>query len=145
MAVGSSATRCQVDLLDETIKGEETLNIFKVGGRTYCATRSKDATRNKCIATRNRCLTSSNKKLLGAPGLTTRITRSKDATIGALCREETPNRCSFLQSIGFAGSILMHIWEVFGASKCETVKRVAGCQTCETLADLALSRPGNPS
>ena len=47
--------------------------------------RSKNATRNKCIATSNKCLTSSNKKLLvtralllgartllGAPGLTTR-------------------------------------------------------------------------
>ena len=38
---------------------------------------SKDATRSKCHASSNRCLTSSNKKLLGAPGLTT---RSKDAT-----------------------------------------------------------------
>ena len=28
------------------------------------ATRSKDATRNKCIASSNKCLTSSNKKLL---------------------------------------------------------------------------------
>ena len=55
--------------------------------------RSKDATRNKCIASSNRCLTSSNKKLLGAPGPTTRnkkllgakgiATRSKDATRGS--------------------------------------------------------------
>ena len=44
------------------------------------ATRSKNATRNKCIATSNKCLTSSNKKLLGAPGLTT---RSKNATRGS--------------------------------------------------------------
>ena len=33
-----------------------------------------------CALTRNKCLTSSNKKLLGAPGLTT---RNKDATFGA--------------------------------------------------------------
>ena len=31
---------------------------------TFCFTRNKNATRNKCIATSNRCLTSSNKKLL---------------------------------------------------------------------------------
>ena len=36
------------------------------------ATRSKDATSNKCIASSNKCLTSSNKKLLGAPGIATR-------------------------------------------------------------------------
>ena len=45
----------------------------------HLATRSKNATRNKCCATSNKCLTSSNKKLLGAPGLTT---RSKDVPKG---------------------------------------------------------------
>ena len=35
-----------------------------------------DATRSKGIATRSKCLTSSNKKLLGAPGLTTRSNRT---------------------------------------------------------------------
>ena len=62
-------------------------------GAPGIATRSKDATRNKCIASSNKCLTSSNKKLLetrasptrnkkllGAPGIATRSgTRTWDA------------------------------------------------------------------
>ena len=57
-----------------------------VGARTLVGapgltTRSKDATRNKCIASSNKCLTSSNKKLLGAPGIaTSRILTRSDRT-----------------------------------------------------------------
>ena len=43
------------------------------------ATRSKDATRNKCLTSSIKCLTSSNKKLLETKGI---ATRSKDATRG---------------------------------------------------------------
>ena len=51
----------------------ETFAICKIRRPVAMHVGSKGiATRNKCIATRNRCLTSSNKKLLGAPGLTTR-------------------------------------------------------------------------
>ena len=53
------------------------------------ATRSKDATRNKCIATSNKCLTSSNKKLLvtRAPGLTTTTKDAIWVEVFVLCSE----------------------------------------------------------
>ena len=44
----------------------------------------------ECIATSNKCITTRNKKLLGAPGLTT---RSKDATRGSWHRDPLHARC----------------------------------------------------
>ena len=65
-----------VECIPQCVEWLGTRGTKMLLGAPGLTTRSKDATRNKCIATSNKCLTSSNKKLLGAPGLT----RSKDAT-----------------------------------------------------------------
>ena len=56
----------------------------KLLGTPGIAARSKDATRNKCIASSNKCLTSSDKKLLGTPGIATNGARTLLGTSASL-------------------------------------------------------------
>ena len=95
-------------------QGVRGLSEFpKTNASPIWATRSKDATRNKCHASSNKCLTSSNKKLLGArmllgaPGIATRSKKLRgwrpslwrpsrrcpgELSLEAACQTETSRR-----------------------------------------------------
>ena len=115
--------------------------------------RSKDATRNKCIATSNKCLTSSNKKLLGALGLTTRSasgqmthTDLKPENI-LLAANAPPRRSDFPREAAWQ--------ETMQSERCslnQTVLRVCLVATCSYCCQeplvaslLLVAMPGAPS
>ena len=58
----TESTTVRKTLFSEAIASRNKRTLI---GAPCIATRSKDASRNKCIASSNKCLTSSNKKLLG--------------------------------------------------------------------------------
>ena len=94
-------------------------------GAKGIATRSKDATSNKCHASSNKCLTSSNKKLLGAPGI---ATRSKDATRGTTeldnKNDPTPTP-GLLQDVVLATSMHQHGHGINAKlTKCILIKKI---------------------
>ena len=80
---------------------------------------SKDLCSNKGIASSNKCLTSRNKKLLGAPGRTTRsqnATRNKCVTKCYQLQTSQPLKCSSLLTVMANACHKMHGISCVGCS-----------------------------